>query len=87
MNDKEINIELKKLYLKLIHKEDLGYLWDVFVSAGVEFSEENFQEKAEKVIMDLPDHIFGKIISWGLSDTVVRDSIHELIEDGELTLQ
>jgi hypothetical protein len=41
------------------------------------------EEQIKSVFYLLPETIIGSIIQWGISDTVVRDTIYTFIEDNE----
>lgn len=45
-----------------------------------DFPIKNISEELQALIVNsLPRHMYGEILSWGFSDTVVRESIFELL--------
>lgn len=62
----------------ILDDTDLGYIRDVALSAlGKKLTNEEALELWEK----LPEDIKNEAVSWGLSDTVVRDNIYEFLTE------
>ncbi|OJW42442.1 MAG: hypothetical protein BGO50_01535 [Rhodanobacter sp. 67-28] len=59
---------------------ELYSLCDVLTSQIPELVDPT-HEQQRVVFMMLPDGIIGGVIQWGLSDTEVRDQIHEFVSD------
>lgn len=45
------------------------------------------EEMIKIVFMEINSHVFGQGVSWGFDDTVVREYIHEFVEDNKIELQ
>ena len=60
-----------------VEQTDKDALHDVMYEAnGTQPSD----EEIKSLFMRLPSLIIGEAMSWGLSDTVVRDNIYEFIQ-------
>ncbi|WEH90848.1 hypothetical protein PX669_19420 (plasmid) [Acinetobacter soli] len=56
--------------------------------ATFDFGEtEPTQEQLKTLFMSFDDYIIGNIISWGITDTEVRQSIYEYIEETKIELE
>lgn len=82
MNDKEYKKReqaLKETYWNHSDKNEFDSLHDILVETDLNIPKNKMDEAIKITFMKLPEHIFGSVISWGLSDTGVRDEIYEFV--------
>jgi len=72
----EMSLNLEELWNDT-ENHDKNSLHDVMYEAN---NVEPSEEEVKKLFLKLPRSIIGDIVSWGLSDTVVRDSIYTFIQ-------
>lgn len=64
---------------------DIGPLHDTLVTLGL--AQEPTIDQLKRFFMMLPANIIGPAVSWGLTDTEVRDRIHEFAQENEENLR
>lgn len=71
---KKRELKVKKSVWKSIEK---GYFE---IPVGIHSNKELTKKELKELFLTLPMNIIGGIVSWGISDTVVRDDIYSFFE-------
>lgn len=70
---------IKEAYWNNSEPDEFDSLHDILNETDLNIPEEKFNDAVKIVFMKLPEHIFGSVVSWGISDTGVRDEIYEFV--------
>lgn len=70
---------IKEAYWNNSDSDEFDSLHDVLNLTGLNIPEDKLNDAVKITFMSLPEHIFGSVVSWGVSDTVVRENIYKFV--------
>lgn len=70
---------IKEAYWNNSEPDEFDSLHDILNETDLNIPEDRFNDAIKIVFMKLPEHILGSVVSWGISDTAVRDEIYEFV--------